>query len=655
MPLFWQKLFSKKIISLGLLSWAFIFSSYAQTNLNSKIQTTPGVIESLLQIIEIEKNQYTNLIKESEKKSLLITSADQIKDLKLDPFFVKSLLLNSDNKYLQFLKDGRDECQLISLFQNNLLKTSRGLINTVIINYLDKDGSRKRGLLTKNNFLEIYFKKKCINNKELGDLFNIKNIKRTVKGISLLTPKNQKECSQILNDWLDNPNTPFLCGINETMVRGEKAARVLPLTDKVQRRSRAELQRRIRESKKVSSQIPYFQRTYLKNLCGNIDNKKLFCDKYLAKDIWSKIVTGEKPDYLLKYKCKNVLRKEKLTKTEIKKCALKFKSEPNYCITNGNNKHLSLFPLENCHNISKALNHSRLITKYHDCPGGIDNEGIINIHRIMSHFNPTELPSTEITCASEPNLTFAKLNIQSNNSRGWPLKICFKNLATENKECYPYVPGASTSDKLSEDKVISKILKKVERTPFEVKCKLTNSRVYNPNRLGYKAGCFIVYDPGNCTTMHCPKEVYYETKLIDYLIYEGKILYDYFPTSFSNEKYATSNLMKETLKRDSKLIRNLTALKFFFENSKTGIVHGLGCAEDIQPQVFHRRLLNQCTPLPFIIDGISKEEGRTKLVFRSSISDIHTPKLMEWNILFNAVANYKELHPLSTWTLYGIK
>ena len=637
------------------MSWAVIFSSYSQDNLDSQIQTAPGILESLIEIIGIEKNQYTRLISESEKKSLLITDESQVRKIKLDPFYVKSLLLNSDNKYLSFLGDGEDECRLIALFQNDLLKTSRGIINRVIVNYIDNTGERKRGLLTKSNFLEIYFKKKCINNKETENLFTLSSLESTLKNTNLPTPKTQVQCTQILNDWIDNPHAPYLCGIHERIQRGEKAKRILPVTNSVQRRRRFELQRRIKEANKYLPKVPYFQRTYLSNLCNNIDDEAKFCDKYLAKDIWSKIVTGEKPDYLIEYKCKNILNKKSLTKNDIKKCAIKFKAEPNFCKTNGNRKHSSLFPLPTCDQISSALTSSKLVTKYHDCPGSVDNEGVINIHRIVNHFKGKHLPSDEFSCASATNLSFAKLNFESNNSKGWPLKICYKNLATEKKECNSYVPGISTGNKLSEDKVISSIIKKVERTPFKVECKLANSKRYNINRLGYKTGCFIVFDPENCTTMHCPKKVYYETKLIDYLKYEGKILFDYFPTSFSNEKYSAINLLSETYKKQSKKIRNYTELKFYFETFKSGIIHGIGCAEDLYPALFHRIKLNQCRPLPFIIDGIEKKTASGKLIFRAAINDIHSPILLEWNIIFNSVANYKELHPLNTWTLYGIK
>jgi hypothetical protein len=86
-----------------------------------------------------------------------------------------------------------------------------------------------------------------------------------------------------------------------------------------------------------------------------------------------------------------------------------------------------------------------------------------------------------------------------------------------------------------------------------------------------------------------------------------------------------------------------------------GIVHGIGCIEDLVPEQFQRTAINQCHPLPFIIDGHTQKNDETWLVARLAIDDIHTPRFIMWPNIFNAVSAYRELHPLNTWTLYGIR
>ena len=59
--------------------------------------------------------------------------------------------------------------------------------------------------------------------------------------------------------------------------------------------------------------------------------------------------------------------------------------------------------------------------------------------------------------------------------------------------------------------------------------------------------------------------------------------------------------------------------------------------------------------LPFIVDGVLKENNNMLLVTRTSIDDIHSPRLIPWNWVFTGIMKYQRLQPLNQWTLYGIK
>ena len=122
-----------------------------------------------------------------------------------------------------------------------------------------------------------------------------------------------------------------------------------------------------------------------------------------------------------------------------------------------------------------------------------------------------------------------------------------------------------------------------------------------------------------------------------------------------NERYAFTNLVNEVYKTQERIIRNYTDLTFQLDKLSNGIVHGIGCAEDLVPETFQRSSIYQCQPLPFIIDGVTKRNGENFVVTRLSIDDIHTPRLIQWTNIYNSVSAYQELHPLNTWTLYGIK
>jgi len=151
------------------------------------------------------------------------------------------------------------------------------------------------------------------------------------------------------------------------------------------------------------------------------------------------------------------------------------------------------------------------------------------------------------------------------------------------------------------------------------------------------------------------KKVIWEEKAQSDIRFIGKPVFDYFPTAFLNERYSFISMINEVKGTQQRTIKNLTDMKFYLDKIPSGIIHGVGCAEDLLPEEFARTTMNQCKPLPFIVDGYSMKNNETWIAFRSAIDDVHSPRLLLWQNIFNSVSAYRELHPLNTWTLYGIK
>lgn len=490
----------------------------------------------------------------------------------------------------------------------------------------------------------------------MSTLFDLENMSRTIKAIKFQTPKNRNQCVGIFKEWQDNSYTPYLCKIPEIINEAKKSRIKLDSTPESEVLRRRYYRQKISLAETVASKVPFFERSYLENLCQSITNQDQFCSTYLASDVWNKVLNGELPKYKMEFKCQEFLKKPgPLKQNQLRSCATKFNNAPDSCVELGAKSYPALYPRNKCDTISDALSHGNLKTNYQDCPAHVDNEGIVNIHRIINHIKQRDISSTPQTCASETNYSFAKLNIDYKNADAWPMKICFRDRIEDKEICEQYIPGNNPNSNLSEGAVISKILYRIKGTPSNLKCKNVTKERYNPNMLEYKVGCWVVYDDNICTPLHCPKRIFVDQKLVTELKFIGKPLFEYFPNSFSNEKYSLINIIQETYKVDSKKIRNLTELKYFFDNFKGSIIHGIGCAEDLYPTRFHKVSFNQCSPLPFIIDGYRKAYGNTFLSLRTGIDDIHSPRPLVWNYLFNAVAGYKELHPLNLWALYGIK
>jgi hypothetical protein len=218
-----------------------------------------------------------------------------------------------------------------------------------------------------------------------------------------------------------------------------------------------------------------------------------------------------------------------------------------------------------------------------------------------------------------------------------------------------YIPGAHANEPRSEDAVVAKILYQNKGASRKTTCRIVDSKTYNPVFSEFKLGCFIISDAANCNNLICNKKVIWDEKLQTDIKFSGKPVFDYFSTNYLSERFSLVSLVSEIKGIQSRSIKNLTDLSFFLDKTPGGIIHGVGCVEDLLPEFYARNGLNACHPLPFIIDGYVKKDNSSLMVFRSAIDDIHTPRLITWQNIFNAVSAYQLLHPLNTWTLNGLK
>lgn len=628
--------------SISLIIGLGIFSPKA---FSQNKQEIPGLFESLEKLQTLNKDLREKQKVESAKTIFSKEDLREAIEIRLDPLFLKNILFNSDSKYLSLIKN--DECKFYSLLENNLLKTSDDEILNIDIQISTKEGTKKNGTILFNDFFDEFYRKKCLNNKEFSILFNSTNYAKTISGIKFSIPKGENNCNEIHSEWLLNSYTPFLCKINQTLksykeFESRPDIKIDPITKKL--------------GEDYIKKISLLQRNYIDSLCSNLNSSANFCQNYLKMDVWNKVLNGEAPGFKLDYKCANYLSKPlPITSKDEKICADKFISDPNICVTQTNKEHPAYFPLSDCNTTSNSLAHSKLISNYHDCPGNIDNEAITNVHRIINHFNPRKINSAPEHCIGEANYSFARLNLDIKNEKGWPLKVCYFNRIENQEKCTTYIPGAREDEPLSEDKVIAKILYLNKGAPNKTTCSIVSSKKYNPVRTDYKNGCFIVFNPETCNTMSCEKKVYWEDKEQKDIRFIGKPIFEYYATEYSIERYSIANLLNEVQKIQSRAIRNLTDLKFYLDKIQNSIIHGVGCAEDIIPEIYTRQSINQCHPLPFIISGYTTIKGETFLSTQTAIDDIFSPRLITWPSIYNGVSTFKELHPLNTWTLHGLK
>ena len=509
--------------------------------------------------------------------------------------------------------------------------------------------------IDRSNFINLIYKKECAANRDYASLFQKNNLKKTIDSFTFAVPQSGKQCQNLLTEWASNSYLPYLCGIHEKIEDGERAELQLTQTPASELLTRRVLGSKIKVKEEISKLTSVFQRNYIGSLCKGLDDKEKFCSPFLTDEIWPKIVAGEKPAWLIDRQCQELLGKDVISGQDLIACAGRLKKQNNLCTILGSKQYPALFPKPNCSELSDALLNSKLVTRYRDCPGNLDNGTITNGFRLWSHFLGTNDQVSSVECAQVPALAYATESLKVDPKEGWPLEICFNNRASEARECLPYVPGPSKTSPLSENFIIKKILVNNYEMSPDSECKVIRGTNYNPSLLEFKNGCFIIYQENICTLTNCERKIVLNQKEITGLEFKGNPLFSYFPDSIAQTKSTLQSLLGETLKIEAKEIRNLTELTFYLKNLKTAIVHGVGCAEEILPSFFMRNYFNQCTPLPFIIDGLSDRGNGDDVVIRTTLDDVHSPRIIPWNYIFNSVSAFQNQHLLKTWTLYGIK
>ncbi|CAM9918998.1 unnamed protein product, partial [Chrysoparadoxa australica] len=633
---------------LTLFSLLLIFSFRN----NAQSPSPPGVIEGLSNIVQATREQLTKEYQELINTGKLQESPTQelIEKSKISDVFLRSLFLHSEKKYLEMINIS--ECHLYALIENQLLKSALGTIDLILM-----ESNGEKFLVSSKNFVEQVYKFKCQGFSQFSKIFDDKNLKKTVLSLSYPVPKTQDECDTIIEDWKKNDSLPYLCKVPNVIYRGKSAQAQKAKTNNADLRKIRTLNQAISRAETYLSDIPFFQRNYLKTLCDAMESKEKFCRPYLAQDAWSKILNGEIDVNYLRFKCTNLYGKPadaQLTQVQLATCAKRMKEEPSLCTTKSADGFPSIFPRPNCQLISEAINHTRLKTYYHDCPGQIDNGAVVNIHRVLAHYKDLKIESRPESCQAESTFSLLTLNKDAKNPDGWPLKVCYDDRIEGKEICNEYIPGSLKKTTISEEKVVTKILNRTAGLPNSAKCKMIEEGKYNPALLEYKNGCFIVFDDKNCSNSYCPKKVYIDEKEFKGLKFIGNTAFDYVPNSWKDQKKSGLTMMEEAYKLRSKKLRNLTELEVFLRQKEDRIVQGVGCSEDLLPRFFKRNVFNQCTPLPFIIDGVVRQNDNMLLVLRTSLDDIHSPRLIPWNWVFTGVMKYQAHQPLNQWTLYGI-
>ena len=542
-----QLSWKNQLIKLVLVVFLILTRSFASPSEFAdfqKLSKAMGIIKSLEKNIDESKSRLSS-IKGTISKDRFYINLNKYKGkpISLSPDFIENIFLFSDDNYLNLINNKK--CNFYLLLEHGLLKTSDGVVNNVLVD-IKEEKKISKAIVTKKAFLAHVYNNECVNNNDLSYLFNQLNIVSTVKRLKFKVPKSEGECNTVFNDWFNNPYTPGLCKITETIKESKRISMQMGKDKTSFNQQKIQI---TQQGKEYINKIDLFKRSYISNICKNLNNKKRFCSLYLSDDIWRKITDGGSRQYQMIYPCKDLLKKESINNEHLQTCRLKFLKDKSICKTIGSISSPANFPKPNCEDLASSIKKSKLITNYNDCPSKVDNFAITNIHRLFMHFKSRELVSSSQTCSGEMNSTFADLLMntksQINKSESnWPMNICFNNIASGNEECLPYIPGGDESSKLSEPFVVGKVLNRIVSSPQDIKCSFIDSKSYKPLLLEYRHGCFIVYDKYNCRTTNCKKKIFYNKKEIKNIKYRGNLTVEYIPFSYQRSSKSLLKILE---------------------------------------------------------------------------------------------------------------
>jgi len=640
-PRFWPNQ-HYNYLSTALLGLCFSFSSFAQTTPIPTPATVeyPGILQSLEKLIQIDNTKF------SKKQNLLLKTGNNSSEFKnvsaldIDPDYLNSLILHSSPGYVKLASINK--CHLYDSLINDLLKNSDGTIKTVFITYINKNKERESALITKKDFLNKVVSLECPESSVLINQFQIKNLDKTVSSTNFTHPSGKDQCHNLYLDWLNDNKTPYYCKLHEFV----KEAKVNygDAKDLVQRQAIAKI---------IEKKLTPPNMGYLDNLCENLDQEEQFCDEFMNVSFWSKIASGFENKIFVENICDQVQGKKNLSETQLKQCIIKLKKQNDLCLY-PSGRSQGILPGPQCDTLATALNYSSLRSDYRDCPNSSDQQAITNLGRILLNVTQEKIASMNGPCSVISSGVTMEFNKKFDNDVNWKLEACYDDTLNNREVCAKTFFGNYGNLPESYGNVVTEILRNTRGADKSLKCEMVDNEDYNPLLLQYKSGCYIIYDRNKCFSSQCKHKILYNDRVIDFIKIKNRIFMEYFATNVNDERFSQHYILTHEFRQNGKLLNNISNIATFFKKSKKGIIHGIGCAENLLPSFFKSHAFNQCTALPFIIDGIIRENDKTVFVTRTAVDSLQAPRLISWSLVYSAVKSYQRTHPLRLWTMYGL-
>lgn len=651
LPQFLQKLSIKLIILGSVLSGPSLYAQSSEPINESNQEKLNSPSKGLLESFEEKLNVY----REDINKKILNPPSDVLtrqvfKDeekIELSTRQINTILLYSPEYYKELYYT--NTCSIYTLLKNRLIHINGSpLINVEA--KITNGSEESTAIVPIDAFLAHYYKSSCRLSFKQSRVFEQGLLANSFKKLTPKFPTSELQCLDQFNSLSSNINIDHICSAPFTVDLAAKMETKLS-DNNLGLRERSYINSLRREAKKYTSEIKEKDLLYFRNFCSNLNRKENFCGNFSKQDFWGLISNKQRTQSYITSRCQHIFKKSPLSEVEYLRCIKLLRDKPEICEIKGPRDGSVLYPMPNCEKISEALTISRLKNNFNDCPKFIGNHAITNGARVIKHFATNDIKSNDCIFPSYEKIY--GLYLESKEEDKWPLKICYKN-NDDVKNCLPYIPGNSKDNYSALNMVVANMLFQTKVVSNRIKCQEVPKKKYNPLRIKYKSGCWIVPEEVACRTVSCKYKIMLDNRSIKDIWSEGQLNFDYFKTKYNSTDTAIHDRIINLLRLKEQEINSLSSLKFFLDKKKSGIIHGVGCGEDLYPSHYLSNKIGICTPIPFIVDGHKEINNNTYLSFRGAIDDVTSPRLMLWANVFTALSRYSTLGPLKTWEFYGI-
>ncbi|MEE3078278.1 MAG: hypothetical protein VX341_02995 [Bdellovibrionota bacterium] len=611
----------------------------------SASSTSLSILENFSHTGRNFNNQYISL-KNTPKQTIIAEDAK----LRLTNSQLQTILFYGNQAYNEIYFS--EPCSLAYFLQNDNVIIRNKRIKEVEVEII-KDKGITKALIDAKFYAKRFLNNNCPDFKKREELFSSTNLRGTLERYALVSPRNKQDCYSQYKKFKDSKDLPYLCSRIDKIIYSALREDYLEKNPSADIETRLQISNLRKEKEEYRPKFSDFEFNYFTNLCKNLGDQEVFCANYISQDVWGLIQNSQEPDYKMKYKCLSLLKKETLKKMDINQCINLFRNKSHLCYVFGSLNNSSLLPMPSCKDISKSLTASKLVADYHDCPSEVANPSVINFNRIIKHFFPDKIKISRENCVFPSFESVYSAYLDTKEEKKWPLKLCYKDTLDKKERCYPYVPGNNREVSYSQNSIVSDILYEARLNETRPKCNFGGNK-YNPARLKYKTNCWILPLDKKCSRYDCPLKVILDGKEVIKVYSKGKLNFQYFENQYNSNDSPLNKRLINQFEMKTSSISSVSSASFFLKQKSKGIIHGIGCLEDIYPDKFRIQGATQCSPMPFIIDGFKKDGELAKFTLRTAIDDLHSPREVSWPIIYSAVERYSSYHPLKKWNLYGI-